>query len=105
MEQFKWWAVRESKDHKLDFTLIPIEMLERVAKRFTWWARSHWKNNWMKWDEDFKEWCKASAFRHFIAWTKWDKDEDHMRATVFNLFAYEYLNEISTTWTIKKEDS
>ena len=39
---------REDKSHKLDFTLIPIPVLKRLAKHYTEGAVVHGKNNWMK---------------------------------------------------------
>lgn len=80
---------REDKSHKLDFTLIPIPVLKRLAKHYTEGAKAHGKNNWMK-SKDL-ETFKQSAYRHFIAWQNGELDESHDMACVWNIFCYEYL--------------
>ncbi len=82
---------REDKSDKLDFTLIPIPVLKRLAKHYTEGAKVHGKNNWMK-SKDLQTF-KESAFRHFIQWMENEKDEDHMSSCVWNMFCFEYLNE------------
>ena len=87
--KYKGGFKREDKSHKLDFTLIPIPVLKRLAKHYTEGAKAHGKNNWMK-SKDL-ETFKQSAYRHFIAWMENQKDEDHSSALVWNVFCYEYL--------------
>ena len=95
----QWWALREDKTNKIDYTLIPPEMLTRVAKRYTEWWKDHWNFNRLKWDKQFIDICKQSAFRHFIQWMSWESDEDHMAACVFNLFAVETLK-VKLNWIL-----
>lgn len=89
----QWWALREDKSDKLNYTLIPPQMLARVAKTYTDWWKVHWKFNRLKWDKQFMTICKESSMRHFMQWMSWETDEDHMAACVFNLFAYETLKD------------
>jgi hypothetical protein len=88
--EHEWWAVRESKEHKIDYDQIPLNMLKRLAIHYTNWWIKHQEWNWKKWDEQFKIWCKKSAWRHFISRMEWDYEEDHWIAVVRNIFAYEY---------------
>lgn len=81
---------REDKSHKLDFTLIPIPVLKRLAKHYTEGAKAHGKNNWMK-SKDLQTF-KESAYRHMIQWQNNETDEDHMASCVWNLFCYEFLD-------------
>ena len=85
----KWY--REDKSNKIDPTLIPISMIRRVAEHYTKWAKTVWEWNWLWFNKEQWNWCKASAYRHFLSWLAWEEDEDHMSALVFNLFAYEVL--------------
>lgn len=80
---------REDKSHKLDFTLIPIPVLKRLAKHYTEGAKAHGKNNWKK-SKDLQTF-KESAYRHFISWCSDEQDESHSMALVWNVFCYEYL--------------
>lgn len=80
---------REDKSDKLNFTLIPIPVLKRLAKHYTDGAKVHGKNNWMK-SKDLQTF-KESAFRHFIQWMENEKDEDHAMSLCWNVFCYEYL--------------
>lgn len=81
---------REDKSTKVDYTLIPIPLLERLAKHYTDGAKVHGRDNWKK-SKDL-ETFKQSACRHFIAWMENKKDEDHASALVWNVFCYEFLD-------------
>ena len=81
---------RDTAESKLRFDLIPIDQLERVAWQFTRWAEKYWANNRQKalWETE----CDAfrqSAYRHFIKWMKWEYDEDHAAAIIWNIMCYE----------------
>jgi len=81
---------REDKSHKLDFTLIPIPVLKRLAKHYTDGAVVHGKNNWMK-SKDLQTF-KESAYRHMIQWQNGELDEDHAMSLCWNVFCYEFLD-------------
>lgn len=89
----RWGALREDKSDKINYTLIPTKMLARVAKHYTDWGKVHWDYNWLRWDNEFMQMCKESAFRHFIQWVEWQEDEDHLAACVFNMFSYDILKD------------
>jgi hypothetical protein len=87
----KHWALREPKDAKIRYDLIPLDQLERLAKHYTTGALIHWERNRESGDLEFAEWCRQSAFRHFISRMNKESDEDHASACVWNIFAYEHL--------------
>lgn len=87
------WALRENKTNKLNYTLIPPQMLARLAKRYSEWWQTHWDWNWLKWDKKYMDMCKESAYRHFTSRVAWCEEEDHAIACVRNIFAYETLKD------------
>lgn len=89
----QWWALRENKVWKIRYDLIPLDQLKRLAIHYTNWWLIHWDRNWESWDENYRELCKQSAFRHFIQRISWETDEDHAMACVWNIFAYEHLKD------------
>ena len=91
------WFIRENKEDKVDYTLIPTDMLKRVAELYTRGAKIYWRYNWANASgEEELLLYKQSAFRHFIQWQNWETDEDHMAAVVFNLFWYEFCRNKSS---------
>lgn len=95
--EFEWWGRREDKSDKLDYTLIPLEQLTRLAWLYTRGAKIYWEHNWTKsyGSEEYREWMRKSAYRHFIQWMKWETDEDHAMAIVFNVFWFEELTRLN----------
>lgn len=82
---------RDTNEGKPRFDLIPYELLTRVAELYTRGAVKYDENNWRKAETEqeinrFKE----SAWRHFIAWSAGQEDEDHLSGTVFNLFSHDW---------------
>lgn len=98
LETHKGWAKRENKDHKIEYTQIPPQMLKRLAYHYTEWGKVHWAFNRLKWDRDYQEDMKKSAFRHFMSWIGWEHDEDHMSALIWNMFSYETLQLKQEWW-------
>jgi hypothetical protein len=90
--QIVWWAMREDKKGKIRFDLLPLEQLERLAELYTRWADKYEANNCKNWWPEAIESYRQSAWRHFIQFMKWDTDEDHTSAVIFNLWAVDYLS-------------
>lgn len=90
-KEFSNGFVRDLDSDKLRRDLIPLQPLERVAKQYTEWMLKYWENNWMlaRWKVAVERF-KQSWWRHFISWQKWEYDENHDAACVFNILAYEY---------------
>lgn len=89
---------RDTGENKPRYDLIPHELLTRLAIHYTNGAKKYDENNWRKANSEI-EYNRfiASAWRHFIAFIRGDKDEDHGIACIWNIMAYiwhkEYKNE------------
>lgn len=77
---------RENKEAKVDFTLIPTDVLTKVALHFTRGAKVHGRDNWKK-AQDITTF-KQSAFRHLIAVLEDNQDEPHAEALIWNMMCY-----------------
>ena len=93
MKTFNGGAIREDKSAKINYLLIPINALKRLALRFMFGASLHGANNWKLGNEEFMNGCKESAFRHFLQWLDGEKDEDHAYSIIVNIIMYEELCE------------
>lgn len=85
---------RDTTEGKPRYDLIPLPMLKRLAELYARGAEKYGDSNWqLANSEEELQRFKASAFRHFVQWQLGELDEDHAIATVFNIFAYEVINE------------
>jgi hypothetical protein len=83
---------RDTDRGKPRYDLIPLPMLRRVADLYTRGAVKYGDENWKLANspEEVARF-KASAWRHFVQYMNGERDEDHMAAVVFNLFAVETI--------------
>lgn len=81
--QHKDGFLREDKQDKIDYTLIPLDVLHALAKHYTDGATKHGRDNWKK-NTDMSSF-ERSAYRHFISLLNGDQDEDHYSALVWNI--------------------
>ena len=76
---------REDKSAKTDYTLIPIEALDRLAKRFAMGNQKYSRDDWQN---ELKELgldrYKQSLLRHTIQYVYGHTDEDHLSAVLAN---------------------
>ncbi len=85
---------RDTSEGKVDYTLIPVEGLKRLANHYQNGLKKYGRDNWKKLViEDDMQRFKQSALRHMYAWIEGEDDEDHAFAVVFNIFSYEYNKE------------
>ena len=86
---------RDTAEGKLDYTLIPIEALDRVAQHYENGLKKYGRDNWKKLDtaEDIARY-KQSALRHMYLYLKGMDDEDHLAAVVWNCMALLYYEEM-----------
>lgn len=84
--------VRSDDQGKPDYTLLDLDMLERLAVHMTKNVASKGHNNWRKasTEEDLQRFL-ASFWRHTIAFLRGDTDEDHFAALVFNATGAEHV--------------
>lgn len=81
---------RDTQEGKPRYDLIPEPILTRWAELMARGAEKYSERNWEKANsEEEMNRFKASAWRHFVQWSRGDEDEDHMAAVMFNLAAYE----------------
>ncbi len=90
--------VRDSREGKPDYTLLPLEFLERWAMHMTRGAEKYGRDNWrLANDQSALDRFKASALGHMMQWLRGDRDEDHAAAVAFNVAAAEYVARILGT--------
>lgn len=71
---------------KPDYTLVDLDMLERVARHMTAHVESKGRDNWRNASTPADELrARQSAWRHFVAWQRGETDEDHAAALFFNV--------------------
>ena len=85
---------RDSAKGKLDYTLIPIPALKRVAQHYLNGANKYGRGNWLKLDtpEDIERY-RQSMFRHLIEYLGGEASEDHLAAVVWIAMALLYYEE------------
>ena len=80
---FSSGAVRDTKEGKILWDLLPFEALKRVAQHYTNGAKKYTKNNWklgIPTERFF-----SSALRHLIEYRLGETEEDHLSAVIFNI--------------------
>lgn len=84
--------VRSDPAGKPDYTTVDLAMLERWAAHMTANVADKGHNNWRLAvaPEDRARFVQ-SAWRHFVAWSRGDTDEDHAAALFFNVAGAEYV--------------
>lgn len=91
-EHFDSGMVRDTADGKPRYDLIPEPMLTRWAELMERGAKKYGENNWLFANSEAEmNRFRASAWRHFVAWSRGDTDEDHAVAVFYNISAYEYV--------------
>lgn len=89
---------REGADGKLQYwRILEGPMLDRWVRHVTRSAQKYpdvhvGRSNWTlaESEEEYQRFIE-SAFRHFIAWARGERDEDHAAAVFFNINGAEYI--------------
>ncbi len=87
--------VRDLQEGKPRYEFIWPEGLRRLAIHLTKGAEKYGDFNWAlaNSQEEINRF-KSSAMRHFMQWMNdWDMEEDHLSATIFNMFAADYTKD------------
>lgn len=82
---FSTGACRNVADGKGRYDLIPPCSIRRLAQRSELGAKEHGDNNWKKGVPNYS--LFDSAFRHLMQAMNGEKDEDHLAACAWNVFA------------------
>ncbi len=85
---------RDNADDKLDYTLVPIEALNRLVRHYMNGLKKYGRDNWKKLSlpADIERY-KQSMYRHLIQYLENKKDEDHLAAIVWNAMCLIYFEE------------
>ncbi len=84
-ERFPSGAVRDCRAGKGRYDLISPHGLQRLALLMERGSAKYGDRNWERGIPESR--CMDSAFRHMVHYMAGDRDEDHLAAVVFNLFA------------------
>lgn len=85
---------KDNLESKVDFSLIPYSVLERVAWQFTRGAAKYGKDNWKKATMPQAEVLfKPAELRHTLKHVDGQEDEDHAAAAITNIIMYEWHKE------------
>ncbi len=93
-QEFSTGSVRDIREGKGRFDLIPTLPLRRLAKHYENGAVKYGDRNWEK-GQPLSRYID-SAFRHLVCVLEGLTDEDHISAVSWNMFAYlETLDKIN----------
>ena len=90
-EEFSTGSVRDTRDGKGRFDLIPPSFLYRLARHFEEGAKKYGDNNWQR-GQNLSRYID-SCMRHINKHRSGHRDEDHLIAAVWNLLAYMWTEE------------
>lgn len=90
-EKFETGAVRDTREGKGRYDLIPAKALMRLAKIYEEGAEKYDDRNWEKGIPVSR--CIDSAIRHLIKYLDGWQDEDHLAAVLFNIMAVMHFEE------------
>lgn len=94
IKQFETGAKRCDDSGKINWGLIPVKCLERLAIRYTEGAKHYGANNWKKGVP--KSRIYTSTLRHLAEYRQGKKNEDHLAAVCWNAFALMYQEMIQS---------
>lgn len=78
---------------KVRYSLIPFEVLKRVAEQFARGAEKYGENNWRLGSREESSIFRDAAYRHLVQWVNnLDQEEDHAAALIANVMMHEWIN-------------
>ena len=85
-------GLKKENINKTRFDLIPIEILDEIAKQFMYGAKKYGKDNWKLGNKNEIHIFKEAALRHTLKWVHNIKDKDnHSAAAITNIIMYQWL--------------
>lgn len=82
-QEFSTGSVRDKKDGKGSYHLLPLMAMRRLAIHYQNGAKKYGENNW-RLGQPLMGYFD-SAMRHLFCWAMGWKDEDHLAAAIWNL--------------------
>lgn len=85
-------GLKKEISDKPRFDLIPVEVLERIARQFAHGAKKYGEGNWKLGSGDEIDIFRQAAHRHLFQWANnVDDGEDHAAALLTDVIMYEWL--------------
>lgn len=81
--EFETGSRRDTEDDKLDYSLLPEHLQDRLAAHLMKGALKYGRHNWKKGQSMAR--AERSLLRHVYAYFRGKRDEDHLSAAVFNI--------------------
>jgi hypothetical protein len=100
-QEFATGSVRDTREGKGRFDLIPTDALRRLAKHYENGAMKYGDRNW-EIGQPLSRYLD-SAFRHLVCTLEGMTDEDHPSAVSWNAFAYIHTLELIKQGKLPKE--
>jgi hypothetical protein len=100
-QEFTTGSVRDTRDGKGRFDLIPTDALRRLAVHYENGSKKYGDRNWEK-GQPLSRYID-SAMRHLCAVLEGLEDEDHASAVSWNLFAYIHTRNLIRAGILPKE--
>lgn len=91
-QEFDTGAIRDPSKGKGRYDLISPYALRRLALHYEAGAGKYTDRNWEKGIPMSR--CFSSAVRHLFQWVTGQKDEDHLAAAAWNIFAIMHFEEV-----------
>ncbi len=100
-QEFQTGSVRETREGKGRFDLIPTDALRRLAVHYENGSKKYGDRNWEK-GQPLSRYLD-SAFRHLVGVLEGLTDEDHASAISWNSFAYIHTLNLIRAGKLPKE--
>ena len=100
-QEFVTGSVRDTREGKGRFDLIPTDSLRRLAVHYENGSKKYGDRNWEKGQELGR--YLDSAFRHLVGVLEGLTDEDHASAVSWNVFAYIHTLNLIRAGKLPKE--
>lgn len=96
---------RDTAEGKLDYTLVPIESLDRLVRHYHNGLVKYQRDNWklLTKPEDIDRF-KQSALRHMYSYLRGSEEEDHLAAVIWNCMSLIYHEEQAEDIQVSDED-
>jgi hypothetical protein len=92
---------RDSDEGKLDYTLVPVESMDRLVRHYMNGLKKYGRDNWKKLSlpEDIKRY-EQSMYRHLMQYLAGFHDEDHLAAVAWNAMCLMYFQEVKSPYEV-----
>lgn len=100
-EEFTTGSVRDTRDGKGRFDLIPAYPMKRLAVHYEHGSKKYGDWNWSR-GQNLSRYID-SALRHLNNYQAGDREEDHMIAAAWNIFAFVHTEEMIRRGKLPKE--